>query len=123
MKKIKTILKEYLIETNVCPTGFIITIPITIFLIYLFDIHYFREVNVLWAFIQIPIVYLYMDYKVIYSILKRNCKYNKKCCKHCESLTFYDGYFCEKNKIDASFSSDEIEFLSCKSFINKKNKI
>lgn len=74
LKKIKTILKEYSIETNVCPIGFIITVPILIFLINLFNIHYFRDINVLWAFIQIPIVYLYMDYKVIYFILKRHLK-------------------------------------------------
>ena len=74
LRKIKTILKEYSISTNVCPIGFIITVPVLIFLIHLFNVHYYRDVNILWAFIQIPIVYLYMDYKVLYAVLKRNLK-------------------------------------------------
>lgn len=76
-KKIKLILKDYATESNVCPIGFIITVPAVILLIHLFNINYFREVNILWAFIQIPIVYLYMDYKVIYSIIKRKNKFWK----------------------------------------------
>lgn len=74
LRKIKTILKDYTVSTNVCPIGFAITVPVAIFLIHLFNVHYYRDVNVLWAFIQIPIVYLYMDYKVLYTVLKRNLK-------------------------------------------------
>ncbi|QUH22183.1 hypothetical protein [Alkaliphilus sp. B6464] len=51
---------------------------------------------------------------------------DKDCCKNCEALDYYDGYFCAWGKdvglSDDKIIIDDIEKDKCEMFTKRKNK-